>query len=118
MAIFKPGHLHIEREALQKGDYSYDLTIDYELHKEIGNPGIDFHMQGSIEGKKVDEKFFLRKEEAYNFASDMTRIGQKYGLPKTASIGSMHKIYDEMFEDIRQKLNAKSGDPVDVEHFE
>ena len=31
MAIFEPGHLHIERHALNKDDVSYDLCLDYEV---------------------------------------------------------------------------------------
>lgn len=49
----------------------------------------------------------------------MTQIAEKYGIPKSHSqIGSVHKHYDLMFEDIRMKLNMKSGDPVNPEHFE
>jgi hypothetical protein len=35
-----------------------------------------------------------------------------------SSIGSMHKHYDAMFEDVRAQLNMKSGDPVNPEHLE
>ena len=31
MATFEPGHLHIERHALNNADYSYNLHIDYEV---------------------------------------------------------------------------------------
>ncbi|WP_123596139.1 DUF5064 family protein, partial [Pseudomonas fluorescens] len=30
----------------------------------------------------------------------------------------VHKHYDMMFEDIRKQLDMKSGDPVNLEHFE
>ncbi|WP_141249739.1 DUF5064 family protein, partial [Pseudomonas sp. ACN5] len=35
-----------------------------------------------------------------------------------SQIGSVHKHYDLMFEDIRKQLNMKSGDPIDLESFE
>ncbi|MNL61239.1 hypothetical protein D3C87_1851410 [compost metagenome] len=56
---------------------------------------------------------------AYNFASNVTKIAEKHGIPKTHSnIGSIHKHYDAMFEDVRVQLNMKSGDPVKPEHLE
>ena len=120
MAKFEPGHLHIERHALTPDDVSYNVHLDYEVSKSPkGDKGIQFTMHGNIQGKDMSEPFFLPKEEAYNFARDVTRIAEKYGIPKTHSqIGSVHKHYDLMFEDIRVQLNMKSGDPVNIEHFE
>ena len=119
MAQFEPGHLHIERHALGKGDHSYNLCIDYEvLSDPKEGKGMQFRLHGSIEDKDIDERFFLPKDQAFDFARHATRIAQKYGLPKTASIGSMHKYYDEMFEDVRRQLDVKSGDPVKPEHLE
>lgn len=120
MAEFKPGHLHIERHALTKDDVSYNLCLDYEVGKNAnGEKGIQFTMHGSIQGKDIKETFFLPKAEAYNFANNVTKIAEKYGIPKTHSqIGSVHKHYDLMFEDIRKQLDMKSGDPVDLKNFE
>ncbi|MDD1013338.1 MULTISPECIES: DUF5064 family protein [Pseudomonas] len=121
MAQFQPGHVHIERTALNKADHSYDLNIEYAVVREANKHGIDFHMHGSIEGKTVEEKFFLSKEEVLpSFLSVATRRAQSY-MPspkKFESLGSTHKIYDLMFEDIREKLDVKSGDSVNPEHFE
>ncbi|UVJ44935.1 DUF5064 family protein [Pseudomonas sp. LS1212] len=119
MAKFEPGHLHIERHALNKDDHSYDLNIDYKVEQDPKEgQGMLFTLHGTIEGKDVNEDFFLPKDQAFDFARHATRIAQKYGLPKTASIGSMHKYYDEMFEDVRAQLDVKSGDPVKPEHLE
>jgi hypothetical protein len=64
MAQYQPGHVHIERTALNTNDHSYDLNIDYEA---VSDPkegrGIQFHLHGSIEGKTVEEKFFLAKDQ-------------------------------------------------------
>jgi len=120
MAKFEPGHLHIERHALNKDDVSYDLNLNYEVSTNPkGEKGIQFTMHGSIQGKDMNETFFLPKGEAYNFAINVTRIAEKYGIPKTHSkIGSTHKYYDLVFEDIRRQLDMKSGDPVNIQHFE
>jgi hypothetical protein len=120
MATFEPGHLHIERHAVNKHDVSYNLQIDYEVTTDPkGEKGMQFTMHGSIQGKDMTESFFLPKDQAYNFASNVTKIAEKYGIPKTHSnIGSIHKPYDLMFEDVRVQLNMKSGDPVKPEHLE
>ncbi len=119
MATFEPGHLHIERHALNKDDFSYNLCIDYEVATDPKEgKGMLFKLHGSVEGKELSEEFFLPKDQAFDFARHATRIAQKYGLPKTASIGSIHKYYDEMFEDVRAQLDVKSGDPVKPEHLE
>ncbi|MCU1774215.1 DUF5064 family protein [Pseudomonas sp. 13B_3.2_Bac1] len=120
MAIFEPGHLHIERHALNKDDVSYDLCLDYQVFTDPNEgKGMQFTLHGNIQGKDMKETFFLPKDQAYNFARDVTRIVEKYGIPKThSSIGSQHKHYDLMFEDVRAQLNMKSGDPVKPEHLE
>ncbi|UVM53099.1 MULTISPECIES: DUF5064 family protein [unclassified Pseudomonas] len=120
MATFEPGHLHIERHALNKDDVSYDVYIDYEVSQDPKEgKGMLFTMHGSIQDKALNEPFFLPKDQAYNFASNVTKIAEKYGIPKAYSnIGSIHKHYDLMFEDVRVQMNRKSGDPVNPEHFE
>jgi hypothetical protein len=117
MATFEPGHLHIEHHALNEDDYSFKLSIHYEVSQDP-EEGMLFKMHGSVEDKELKEEFFLPKDQAFDFARHATRIAQKYGLPKDASIGSVHKEYDLMFEDIRARLDVKSGDPVKPEHLE
>jgi len=122
MAQYHPGHVHIERIALNKDDHSYDLNIEYEAVSEPKEGrGIQFRMHGSIEGKAVDEAFFLPKDQALpSFLMLLTRRAQAY-LPspkKFENLSSPHKLYDHMFADIREKLAVKSGDPVKPEHLE
>jgi hypothetical protein len=119
MATFEPGHLHFERSALNKDDYSYNLHLDYEVAQDPKEgQGMRFKLHGTIEGKDLTEEFFLPKDQAFDFARHATRIAQKYGMPKTVGFVSMHKSYDEMFEDVRKQLDIKSGDPVKPEHLE
>lgn len=120
MAMFEPGHLHIERHALNDKDVSYNIHLEYKVEQDPKQGrGMLFTMHGSIQGKELKETFFLPKEEAYNFASNVTKIAEQYGIPKAmSSIGSMHKHYDLMFEDVREQLNMKSGEPINPEHFE
>ncbi|MFT0517494.1 DUF5064 family protein [Pseudomonas faucium] len=120
MAKYEPGHVHIERDALNTLDHSYDLNIEYEattLDPKEGR-GIQFHMHGTIEGKPVDEKFFLPKDQVLpSFLMVLSRKAQSY-LPapkKFENLSSPHKLYDLMFEDIRHKLDMKSGDAVKID---
>ncbi|PZW83527.1 MULTISPECIES: DUF5064 family protein [unclassified Pseudomonas] len=122
MAQFQPGHVHIERTALNTNDHSYDLNINYEVAQDPKEGrGIEFRLHGSIEGKTVDEKFFLAKDQVLpSFLSVTTRKAQAYLAPpkKFETLGSPHKLYDAMFEDIRAKLDVKSGDPIKPKHLE
>ncbi|MDH0304614.1 MULTISPECIES: DUF5064 family protein [unclassified Pseudomonas] len=122
MAKYEPGHVHIERMALNNNDHSYDLNIEYERATDPSEgSGIQFRMHGSIEGKPVDEKFFLAKDQVLpSFLMHLSRKAQSYLPPpkKFENLNSPHTLYDFMFEDIREKLNVKSGDPIDPEHLE
>lgn len=120
MATFEPGHLHLERHALHQDDVSYDVCIDYEVAMDPKEgKGMLFTMHGSIQGKAFSEQFYLPKDQAYNFASNVTNIAQLYGIPKSlSSIGSNHKYYDAMFTDVRAQLGARPGDAVKPEHLE
>lgn len=120
MATFEPGHLHIERHALNDQDFSYNLHIDYEVSQDPKEgKGMLFTLHGSVQGKDFKEPFFLAKDQAFDFARYAMKIAQQYGMPKTAVLsGAMHKQYDLMFEDVRHQLDVKSGDPVKPEHLE
>lgn len=116
--MFEPGHLHIARPALQPEDIGYDLHIRYEVSQTDSGAGMSFKLEGEINGKSINESFALPKDKAYNFASDVSRIAEKHGLPKDTDLHAMDGQYDAMFEDIRDKLDMKSGDPVKPEHLQ
>ena len=116
--MFEPGHLHIVHPAVQPHDVGYDLHIRYEVTQIDSGPGMQFTLEGDVSGQPVNETFELPKDKAYNFASEASRRLEKHGLPKTTDLHAMHGEYDQMFEDIRHKLDMKSGDPVKPEHLE
>lgn len=116
--MFEPGHLHITHPALQHDDVAYDLHIRYEVVQLDTGAGMHFTLEGEIAGKAVNESFDLLKDKAYNFASQISRLGEKHGLPKATDLHNMHGQYDLIFEDIRDKLDMKSGDAVKPEHLE
>jgi hypothetical protein len=117
--MFEPGHLHICHTALQASDFSYDIHIRYEVcENPAQGTSMLFAMEGQVQGQTFQEAFELPRDLAFNFAHDANRIAIKHGLAPTATLPlAMHKDYDLMFEDVRQKLGAESGDPVKPEHL-
>ncbi|KQQ50689.1 acetyl-CoA carboxylase [Pseudomonas sp. Leaf127] len=117
--MFEPGHLHITHSALQKTDHSFDIHIRYQRTEDPAHgTGMNFDMQGEIDGKAFSDSFQLPRDLAFNFAHDASRIAIKHGLPNTAGLPlAQHKDYDRMFEDIREQLDARSGEPIKPEHL-
>ncbi|GBL53096.1 protein of unknown function [Pseudomonas citronellolis] len=114
--MFEPGHLHLH--ALPGLDQqALDIHLYYEIrHDAEKGAYVHFTMDGSIDGNAFKEEFDMPKDQAFNFASDATRIAQKHGLhPRFGPIVRIHKEYDAMFEDIRVKLGTHPGDPVDLD---
>jgi len=117
--MFEPGHLHITHPAVQPEDVGYDIHIRYEVSQTADSgEGMHFSLEGEINGTAFSDEFELPKDKAYNFASEASRITEKHGLPKDTDLHAMQGQYDAMFEDIRDRLNVKSGDPVKPEHLE
>ncbi|MFF7705997.1 DUF5064 family protein [Pseudomonas sp. NPDC007930] len=114
--MYQPGHLHLEHIASQPHDVAYHLDIRYDVQQ---GSGVHFTVQGSIAGKPLDAAFDLPRDLAYNFASEIDKVARKHGLPKTQVVPvSLHKQYDEMFEDIRHKLNMQPGECLSPERLD
>lgn len=117
--MFEPGHLHITRAPLQPEDVGYDIHIHYEVQQDpTEGASMHFSMVGNVNGDKFEDEFVLPRDGAFNFASVASKIAIKHGLPNSGGLPlASHSQYDEMFEDIRHKLEIKSGDPVKPEHL-
>ncbi|MBM7060523.1 DUF5064 family protein [Pseudomonas sp. UL073] len=116
--MFEPGHLHLTNlPGLGQQDFAIDLY--YEVRKDPAEGSVmHFRMVGEIDAKPFEEEFELRRDTAFNFASVATRVAAKHGLhPKFGPVVRSHKEFDAMFEDIREKLNAHSGEPVDLDRL-
>lgn len=118
--MFVPGHLHLSRAALTAQDFSFEIDLTYEVVQDpAGGQAMHFDMKGDINGDSFADQFDLPADLACNFASNAERIAHKHGMPKTAVLPvTLHKQYDEMFEDIRARLERHPGDPVKPEHLE
>lgn len=118
--MFEPGHLHITHAALQQSDSTYDIHLRYEVTEDAKEgKSVAFTMDGEINGKSFSEHFQLPRDLAFNFAHDASRIAIRHGLPNAAALPlHLDKDYDRMFEDVRDQLDAKSGEAVKPEHLE
>lgn len=112
--MFKPGHLHRVNRDEADGQPVYSVDLYYHIKfLPDGNRKLVMTMLGNVAGEAFQEEFELSKEEAPNFGSVASRIAQKYGLPtQTGLIAKNHDEYDQMFADIRSKLEAPEPLPV------
>lgn len=118
--MFEPGHLHRANTVATTEAPLFSVDLHYEVRQDpTEGPMLHMRMHGQVEGKVFEEIFELHRDTAFNFASVATRLAHKHGLPTNSSlIMRSHAEYDLMFEDIRAKLGAQSGEPVNLDHLE
>ncbi len=118
--MFEPGHLHRANTLASAEEPLFSVDLHYEVRQDPAEgPMLHMRMQGQVDGKAFEEVFELHRDTAYNFASVATRLAHKHGLPTNSSlIMRSHAEYDLMFEDVRAKLGAHSGEPVNLDHLE
>ena len=117
--MFEPGHLHRANLPSMPGVQEFALDLYYEVRPDpVEGLMLHFRMTGEIDGKPFAEEFQLHRDTAFNFASTATRIAAKHGLhPSFGAVLRNHHEYDLMFADIREKLKAHPGDPVNLDHL-
>src|SRR5690606_28010871 len=96
------------------------VDVYYEVQEEPGEGLLlCLTMQGVVDGRAFTEQVRLHRDTAFNFAAVLRRLAGPYALPRTASpIMREHAQYDAMYRDIRERLRAVSGAPVDFAHLE
>lgn len=117
--MFEPGHLHLTHSAISKPDVSYSIDLHYATCTDpVEGSCMLFKLTGTIAGKAFQDQFQLTRDSAFNFASNVDRMARKYGLPASQALPLIeHHQYDQMFADIRQKLNLRSGEPMQPQHI-
>lgn len=118
--MFEPGHLHRARPAGPEDQPAFSLDLYYQVrHDAQEGPMLHFQMLGQVAGEAFEENFELHRDTAFNFASVATRIAAKHGLPVNGGpIVANHQEFDAMFADIRDKLDAHAGEPVNLAHLQ
>jgi len=117
--MFEPGHLHRAFSGMP-GIPAGHVDVFYEVRNDVAEGTLmHFKVTGDLDGKLFTEEFDMHRDTAFNFASLIAKAVVKQGLPSAVSpIMRNHKEYDAMFEDIRDKLGAKSGDAVNLQNLE
>ena len=117
--MFEPGHLHRSSTGGMPGIPEFSVDVRYDVRNDPAEGAmLHFRMTGEIEGKPFEDEFELHRDTAFNFASSITRIAGKHGLhPNFGPVLRNRKEYDLMFEDIRNKLKAVPGEPVNLDHL-
>ncbi|WP_298187962.1 DUF5064 family protein [uncultured Pseudomonas sp.] len=118
--MFEPGHLHRANTLATAELPLFNIDLYYEVRQDSSEgPMLHMRLQGQVDGKVFEEVFELHRDTAYNFASVVSRLAHKHGMPTDSSlIMHSHAEYDQMFEDIRAKLGAHSGEPVNLDHLD
>ena len=118
--MFEPGHLHRANSLATVDLPLFSIDLYYEVRQDpVEGSMLHMRMQGHVRGAAFEEVFELHRDTAYNFASIVSRLAHKHGLPTNHTlIMRSHDEYDLMFEDIRSKLGVHSGEPVNLDHLE
>ncbi|MBP8236929.1 MAG: DUF5064 family protein [Pseudomonas sp.] len=111
--------MHRSSDGTMPGMPEFSADIYYDVRNDPAQgPMMHFRMVGEIDGKPFEDEFELHRDTAFNFASSIGRIATKHGLhARFGAVLRNHKEYDQMFEDIRAKLKAVPGEPVDLDHL-
>ena len=117
--MFEPGHLHRAFSGVPGLPVGH-VDVFYEVRQDAAEGALmHFKVAGDLDGKIFSEEFDMHRDTAFNFASLIAKVVVKQGLPSAVSpIMRNHKEYDAMFEDIRNKLGAKSGEAVSLANLE
>lgn len=107
---FVPGRLHRANKNPLDGQPPYCVDLNYTIvHDEKEGSVVQMCLVGEVGGKRFEESFTLPRSSAYNFGSVATRLAHKHGMPRdNGLIKYNHKLYDLMYDDIRNRLTACS----------
>ncbi|WXL27241.1 DUF5064 family protein [Ectopseudomonas mendocina] len=117
--MFKPGHWHHANTVVTAETPAYSVDLFYEVRQDaVEGAMLHMRLDGEVGGKAFSETFELHRDSAYNFASVVSRLAHKHGLPTaTSMIKHGHHEYDLVYEDIRAKLGAKPGEAINLDHL-
>ncbi len=119
--MFESGHLHLHHlsfPGLPDGQ-EFSIDVHYEVRSDA-QEGQMLHMfmKGAVDGKAFEETFELHRDDAFNFATKISRIAERHGRqPHFGSVFVDHKDFDAMFADIRRLLDLKPGEPMNLDHL-
>ncbi|SDI70441.1 protein of unknown function [Pseudomonas flavescens] len=118
--MFQPGHLFRSNSLATGKIPTYVIDLRYAVRQDaLEGPMLQMSLKGEIDGVAFEESFELHGDTAFNFASVVSRLAHRHGLPTSVVlISHEHEEFDLMFADIRQRLGAHGGDPVNFDHLQ
>ncbi|MGA6103803.1 DUF5064 family protein [Pseudomonas solani] len=115
--MFRPGHLEIIRDPVGPWP-GYHIDLDYEVEQRDWETYVRFDLRGEIDGRPFQECFELHRDVAYNFLQSACRRLRHHGLEPHLMVPlAGHRDHERVFADLREKLHAEPGTPVDLERF-
>ena len=117
--MFEPGHFH-RIFPVVPGFPTGHVDVFYEVRNDpVEGMLMHFKLTGDLDGKTFSDEFDMHRDTAFNFASLIAKAMVKQGFPANISpIMRNHVEYDAMFNDIRDKLGAKPGEPVNLDNLD
>lgn len=115
--MFRPGNLEVIRDPV--GHWAgYRIDLAYEVEQREWETYVRFDLKGEIDGRSFHECFELHRDVAYNFLHSACRCLRRHGFePRLMLPLVQHREYERVFADLREKLHAVPGTPVDLERF-
>ncbi|MCP8464920.1 DUF5064 family protein [Pseudomonas sp. ZM23] len=97
----------------------YVIRLSYQVENPASRDAlVKFELDGEIDGQPFQDGFDLPGDIAFNFASSATRVLRRHGLRVCQGpVLRFRKEHDRVFDDLRRKLGAEPGKPVDLQRM-
>ncbi|WP_116893344.1 DUF5064 family protein [Pseudomonas syringae] len=117
--MFEPGHYCFS--GVERGDTETAYCVHVRYRKQVGSAHkyvLILEVDGEVNGSVFSGAFELTRDTALNFASPLSRLLTKNGVPVSKGlIMRGHQAYDLMFKDIHSLLHLRYGEPIDLDHI-
>lgn len=97
----------------------YRIRLSYRVENAASRDAlVKFELDGEIDGQPFKDGFDLPGDLAFNFAGSATRILRRHGLRVCRGpVLRFRKEHDRVFDDLRRRLKAEPGTPVDLQRM-
>lgn len=117
--MFEPGYYRFSGFDRRNTEVTYYVHIRYGKQvKPDYQAMLYFQVNGEVNGQKFAGFLELYRDTAFNFASPLSRLLAKNGVPVSKGlIMHRHEDYDLMFKDIQSLLELHYGEPINPDHI-
>lgn len=118
--MFEPGHVHreVKKNEFNLQGFSVDVYYDVREDPKEGKM-LHLRMEGELDGKHFADECELHRDVAYDFMRAIAHIAVRNGFtPRLGPVLREHGEYDAMYADIRERLDLRPGDPINLDHLD